>query len=132
MRFLCASTILAAINLIGSTIAAPVVRVHPGGAEDIVITNKDTVNATNPAPANSTSKISAFRVSEEVASTNGRLPLSLVNNYAGSINAYVTGLDSNNELVMLQPDGTWFYPTCDPTISTYVESSSNRKTDTRS
>jgi hypothetical protein len=112
------ASIFAAVSILKGAFAAPVVRVHPGGAEDIIITNKDTVNATNPAPANATSKVSTLKVSEDVASTNGRLPLSLVNNFAGAINAYVTGLDSNSELVMLQPDGTWYYPTCDQSVST--------------
>ena len=44
-------------------------------------------------------------------SNSQRLPLSFVNNLAGTdINAYVTGIDSNNQLVFLQPNGQWYYP----------------------
>ena len=47
------------------------------------------------------------------------LPISLVNNFGGgSINAYVTGLDSSNRLVILQPSGIYYYPTADASIST--------------
>jgi hypothetical protein len=116
MKITFATLILAAAGLLAK--AAPVVKVHPGSAEDIVITNKDTVNATNPGPANATSKASTLKISEDLASTNGRLPLALVNNFAGAINAYVTGLDDKNELVMLKPDGSWYYPTCDQSVST--------------
>ncbi|TKA79678.1 hypothetical protein B0A55_04082 [Friedmanniomyces simplex] len=104
--------------LLGAALAAPIIKVHPGDGSDIIITSQDTVNATQPAPANATATNSTFKLAENVASSNGQLPLFLVNNFAGAINAYVTGLDSNNQLVMLQPDGSWLYPTCDPTVST--------------
>ncbi|QKX61667.1 uncharacterized protein TRUGW13939_08819 [Talaromyces rugulosus] len=41
-----------------------------------------------------------------------QLSLSIVNNLPGdaSVNAYITGLDSGNRLVLLQPDGTWYRP----------------------
>lgn len=48
-----------------------------------------------------------------------QLPLAFVNNFAGgALNAYVTGLDVNDNLVMLQPDGSFYYPTCDSSDST--------------
>lgn len=115
--------------IIGRALAAPVVIVHPGNANNLVITNKDTVNATNPAPLNSTSPAgvnstnpasgnSTLFAKPKVLETE-QLPLSFVNNFAGgAINAYITGLDSNNELVLLQPDGTFYYPTCDSSATT--------------
>ena len=97
--------------LVGRSLAAPVVKVHPGDANDIVITTQDTVNATTPAPANSTIK-------GQIAATE-QLPISIVNNFpGGAINAYVTGLDTSNRLVMLQPDGTFYYPMADSSVAT--------------
>ena len=87
----------ALVGLVGQTLAFPL-TVHPGTAKDIVITNQDTVNATNSAVSNSTS------------GTSGQLSIHMMNNFAGNVNAYVTGLDTNNQLVMLQTDGTWLYP----------------------
>ncbi|KAK0252496.1 hypothetical protein LTR91_004947 [Friedmanniomyces endolithicus] len=116
----------AASALLATALAAPITKVRPGNGTDIIITSQNTVNATEPAPANATRPApanatvasSTFKIAEDIAVSNGRLPLALVNNFAGAINAYVTGLDSNNQLVMLQPDGTWLYPVCDPSIST--------------
>ena len=105
---------LAAMALIGDSVALPVVKVQPGDASDIIITQDDTLNATTPAPANLTmTSNSTVRWLNDVVATNDKLPLSLVNNFAGAINAYVTGLDPENRLVMLQADGEWYYPTCD-------------------
>lgn len=84
--------------LIGNALAAPLI-VHPGTANDVVITNKDTVNATHTAVTNSTG-----------SGGTQQLQIDMVNNFAGSVNAYVTGLDPNNQLVMLQTDGSWLYP----------------------
>lgn len=96
---------------IRAALAAPVVVVSPGDAGDIIITKQDTVNATSPAPFNNNTKT-------EVTSS-GMLPLALVNNLAGgAVNAYVTGLDAQNHLVMLQADGTFYYPTANANIGT--------------
>ncbi|KAI9663292.1 MAG: hypothetical protein M1821_008340 [Bathelium mastoideum] len=96
--FSLSSIILGALaGVISQTLAAPLI-VHPGTAKDIVITNQDTVNATDSAFTNTTT------------SGSGQLSIQMVNNFAGSVNAYVTGLDPNNQLVLLQTDGTWLYP----------------------
>ena len=98
-------------TVIGNAIAAPVVTVHPGNAGDIVITKENTVNATTPAPANSSVKINTI--------SNGHLPVALVNNFpSGAINAYITGLDASNRLVMLKPDGSFYHPSADKSIAT--------------
>jgi len=115
MRGLLNLALAAAGSLVGIVSAAPLVTVHAGSAEDIIITKQDTVNATSPAPEDASSKVAIplSRV-EAVAVKSSKLPLNLVNNYPGdSINAYVTGLDSNGRLVMLRPGGTFFYPKCD-------------------
>lgn len=140
--------------LIRTSLAAPVVIVTPGAASDIVITSNNTVNATTPAPSGSPSTkrativtpgdagdiiITANNTINATTPTRRRstsnadlasrssdtLPLALVNNFAGSVNAYVTGLDSSNRLVMLQADGTFYYPTCDSSQSTPLIISDN-------
>ncbi|KAK5124837.1 hypothetical protein LTR08_005588 [Meristemomyces frigidus] len=124
MRGLFRIGLVTSATFIGHAIAAPIVIVHPGNANDIVITNQDTLNATNTAPANATSKSTA--ITEDAATTrSSQLPLAFVNNFAGSINAYVTGLDPDDQLVFLQPDGTWFYPTSDASQSSPVEITAN-------
>ncbi|MCJ1476645.1 hypothetical protein MMC13_005313 [Lambiella insularis] len=89
--------------IICRTLAIPIV-VSPGGSSDIIITSQDTVNETYAAANSSTpgpAKLAA-------ATT---LPISFVNNLSGgAVNAYVTGLDSNNRVVLLQPNGAWYYP----------------------
>lgn len=99
-----ACAVAATAIIVGRALAAPVITVHPGNANDIVITKDDTVNATNSAPPqpNIHGKMKALE----------KLPISLVNNFpGGAINAYVTGLDEDNRLVMLQPNGAFYYPT---------------------
>lgn len=104
-------TLATAALLYGKALSAPIITVSPGDANDIIITEDNTVNATTPAPANGTVKMHSFAAT----SSTERLPLALVNNFpGGQINAYVTGLDSNNRLVMLKPDGTFYYPSSRP------------------
>jgi hypothetical protein len=104
-------TLAAAVLLYGKALSAPIITVFPGNANDIIITEDNTINATTPAPINGTVNMHSF-----VATTSTeRLPLALVNNFqGGQINAYVTGLDSQNRLVMLKPDGTFYYPSSRP------------------
>ncbi|KAL1311427.1 hypothetical protein AAFC00_001588 [Neodothiora populina] len=88
--------------LIGLATASPM-QVTPGGPEDIIITEENTLNATT---------IATFAPVRILAASGGQLPLALVNNLASSnVHAYVTGLDPNGQLVMLKPDGSWYYPT---------------------
>ena len=100
MHFL--SQILPAVvaAFIGQAAALPLI-VHPGTANDIVITKNNTINGTD-------------RAIPIAPQATEQLQFSFVNNLnGGAVNAYVTGLDDNNQLVMLQPDGTWYYPTAD-------------------
>lgn len=96
-----------------TTWAIPIITVSPGTANDIIITEDNTINATALAPNDTAVVMHSFAAS---ASTNSaKLPLALVNNFPGGrINAYVTGLDSKNRLVMLKPDGTFYYPSSHP------------------
>ncbi|KAK5728759.1 hypothetical protein LTR15_001898 [Elasticomyces elasticus] len=117
MRSILFTIISSASALLGVVSALPVVKVHPGDANDIIINSQNTLNATRAGPANSTTTVSSVQIAEKVALSPGQLPLSLVNNLGGAVNAYVTGLNSGGQLVMLQPDGQWYYPTCDPAMS---------------
>lgn len=104
-------TLAAAVLLYGKAFSAPIITVRPGNANDIIITEDNTVNATAPAPINGTVNMHTF----VATSSTEKLPLALVNNFPrGQINAYVTGLDSKNRLVMLKPDGTFYYPSSRP------------------
>lgn len=75
---------------------------HPGGVQDIVLTKYNTVNGTT---TNTTTP-------PEFGPLGTRsLPLNLVNNFSGgSINAYITGLDANNRVVIVGPNGNFIYP----------------------
>lgn len=79
-------------------LAIPLV-VRPGNEGDIIITEDNTLNQTSTGPP-----------IEHQA--EGQLPISVVNNLAGgeSVYAYVTGKDPNGNIVLLQPDGTWYHP----------------------
>ncbi|KAK8194142.1 hypothetical protein M8818_007329 [Zalaria obscura] len=93
--------ILLALSFLFSHALAVVVS--PGGPANIVITKENTINATTDA-----------RTKVRRDTSSGTLDLSFLNNIDSPyVNAYVTGLDSNGDLVMLQPDGTWYYPTAD-------------------
>lgn len=104
-------TLILAALLYGTAFSAPIITVRPGNEENIIITEDNTVNATNPAPINGTVNVHSFVANP----STGQLPLALVNNLqGGQVNAYVTGLDSQQRLVMLKPDGTFYYPSSTP------------------
>ncbi|KAK4069151.1 CAZyme family GH64 [Trichoderma harzianum] len=104
-------TILTA--LIGAVAAAPslISRVSPfsiakpGGVDDIVITANNTLNGTYH---------SSTTVSKNVIQTRaqaGHLPIQLVNNFSGGqVNAYISGLDTDNRVVFVRGDGSLVYP----------------------
>ncbi|KAJ5175631.1 uncharacterized protein N7482_001508 [Penicillium canariense] len=95
---LVAATIAA---LIGHTLAVPII-VHPGSANNLVITSHDTISE-----AKSTSKPAAAHSAAE----SEELSISVYNNFnSDRVNVYVTGLDSNGEIVLLTPGGNWYTP----------------------
>lgn len=106
---------LAAI-MVGQTLASPVairpqpVKVTPGGAQDIIITKQDTLNGTFKGTSAGTEQ----SIQTVAAAASAALPLEIVNNFAGAtsgeINAYVTGLDTSGNVVFLQADGSFYYP----------------------
>lgn len=103
--------LLAAATILPTTLAAPAARqagpvvVSPGPPESMKVTKDNTLNGTAPNAAAPQS------LSVEAISS---LPISIANNFnGGQLFAYIAGLDPNNRVVMLQPDGTWYYPTSD-------------------
>ncbi|KAF2150244.1 glycoside hydrolase family 64 protein, partial [Myriangium duriaei CBS 260.36] len=99
MRFLRYGAALAAV--VSQVLAGPTIA-KPGGAKNIVVTKDNTLNSTH---------IPGVQILASSASTAGQLQLSLVNSLnSNNVNAYVTGLDNNGNLVMLSPDGSWYYP----------------------
>lgn len=88
------ATATVAAFLAGS-LARPLV-VNPGGVEDIVITEHNTIN--------STSTIKAIQ-------QNNPLQLEIVNNFGSNqMYLYVTGTDRNGVACMLGADGNFYYP----------------------
>ncbi|KAF2149128.1 glycoside hydrolase family 64 protein [Myriangium duriaei CBS 260.36] len=97
-------TLVATLSIATRSLAAPVLTVHPGNAGDLTISAETTINGTRPLTNATRPAIDAVQATE-------KLPLTFTNNFAGNINAYVTGLNSQNEIVILQPDGSWYTPT---------------------
>lgn len=110
--------------LVGNAVAAPVVPrqtvdaipVMPGGVENLVITAANTLNATNPVAVPSQSNVTIHSL---VATP--QLPMSLVNNIGGAVNAYVTGLDPTGRIVFVLSSGQFYYPPADASYTTPVE-----------
>ncbi|KAF3356825.1 Glucan endo-1 like protein [Verticillium longisporum] len=99
MQFL---TFLFALTASAATITPnDFTKACPGGVDNVIVTEANTLNGTV------NSEIGPAR-----APLLGNLPLSLVNNFAGgSLNAYISGLDSNGAVVFLAADGSLVYPT---------------------
>ncbi|VUC25732.1 unnamed protein product [Clonostachys rosea] len=86
-------------------------EIKPGDFASLVITKDNTLNGTYQGeeievPPSNDNDESHIRLSAVAA----QLPLEFVNNFGGAVNAYVTGLDSNNAVVFVRRDGTLFYP----------------------
>ena len=109
------TTILAALAacLIGRSLTIPLV-VHPGNANDIVINSKDTLNGTLIGGTTGTKGADVVNG----ADANPRLGLVFQNNFgAASINVYITGQDTNGNIVFVLADGAFYYP---PSTSSVV------------
>jgi hypothetical protein len=89
---LAAATVAAFIT---GSLARPL-TVHPGGVENIVITEHNTINSTSTIQA---------------VQQNNPLQLEIVNNFGSNqMYLYVTGSDSNGVACMLGADGSFYYP----------------------
>ncbi|KAL2204645.1 glucanase B [Sarocladium strictum] len=77
--------------------------VKPGGVDDIIITEENTLNGTIFK-----NETFVMKVKESRAAT---VDIEIVNNFGGGpINMYVHGLDENNHVVFLGPNGNLIYP----------------------
>jgi hypothetical protein len=107
--------IAAAVAFIVPSLAAPThkyhgIVVHPGDAGDLIITADNTLNGTIPS-AKHIAANSKLTSNPRVLAGTPQLEFAFVNNLPSSnVNAYVTGLDSKNVIVMLAKDGSWYYP----------------------
>ena len=105
----------------GHTLAARVQLLADTSPTATNVTTSDTPMPIAQPPAGDNERL-PFDVNspdESPVGNNERLPLNLVNNFAGTdtINAYVTGLNSENHVVFLQSNGEWHYPTTTTTTS---------------
>jgi hypothetical protein len=83
--------------------------VHPGTVDDIIFTDDNTINGTHSG--NTTVHNPKFKVSAAATGGTEKLKLALKNNFNGDqVNAYVSGQDSAGKVVLLKPDGSWYYP----------------------
>ncbi|CAD0030270.1 unnamed protein product [Aureobasidium pullulans] len=111
MRFSTALSCAFTALLAGHTMAMPF-AITPGDANHVVLTDSNTVNTTQTIQADAVSAdASKPKVNMFAAADSDFIELSFINKLSSSnVKAYVTGRDSNNALVMLHPDGTWYYP----------------------
>ncbi|KAF2498848.1 hypothetical protein BU16DRAFT_505359 [Lophium mytilinum] len=114
MRAFATLAFATAASLIGQALAAPIsgrlisrstgIVVTPGTVDDVIITADNTVNGTVYTGHNGTVTAPRIQATE-------KLSFALVNNFDGAqINAYVTGRDASDNIVMLQADGSWYFP----------------------
>ena len=95
MRGLFGLAVVSAAAFITGPLARPLV-VRPGGVNDVVITELNSIN--------STSKV-------EAVAENNPLQLEIVNNFGSEqMYLYITGKDSNGVACMIAADGSMFYP----------------------
>ncbi|KAJ3578938.1 hypothetical protein NPX13_g1618 [Xylaria arbuscula] len=95
MRGLFGLAVASVATFITGSLARPLV-VRPGGVNDVVITELNSIN--------STSKV-------EAVAANNPLQLEIVNNFGSDqMYLYVTGKDSNGVACMIAADGSMFYP----------------------
>ena len=68
------AALVATATLVGQALAAPLAfpetPVHLGGAQDIVVTNQDTLNATAPAPATANATVKGTKIVEDTVVTS--------------------------------------------------------------
>lgn len=88
---------------ISQSLAAPAsLLVSRGLQTKLIVTAENTINGTNPIPG------AAPAVSNNPLA---QLGFAFINHLpSNNVHAYFTGMDVNGKAVMLQPDGTFYYP----------------------
>ncbi|TFB01048.1 hypothetical protein CCMA1212_006893 [Trichoderma ghanense] len=90
-----------------SRAATPFSVASPGDVHDITLTANNTLNGTYHSPATS----DANKFANQAQPKPGHLPIKLVNSFGGGhVNAYISGLDSENRVVFIKGDGSLLYP----------------------
>ncbi|KAL7934327.1 glycoside hydrolase family 64 protein [Trichoderma chlorosporum] len=90
-----------------SRVANPFSIAKPGGINDIIITANNTLNGTYHSPHTTVSNKTLHARSAQP----GNLPIQLTNNFSGGqVNAYICGLDTDNNVVFVRGDGSLVYP----------------------
>lgn len=126
MRFPLTSTLLIATQLIRTSLGLPNTHHRNDGTikpetHHIRATANLATTLVTPGEITGTIVLDDGNTLNSTTSNTNPLPdtinaqhlsLALVNNFAGKVNAYVTGFTTNGQLVMLQSDGTFYYPTC--------------------
>lgn len=92
--------------LVAQSAAGPTIA-HPGGVDDIIITEDNILNSTTVREFKTAFTSSAAR--------SGPLPISIVNNFGGGMYMYVTGRDSAGTPCLLGANGQYVYPQADGT-----------------
>ncbi|KAI1171090.1 glycoside hydrolase family 64 protein [Nemania sp. FL0916] len=87
-------------GLVAQSAADPTIA-HPGGVNDIIITDKNILNSTATR---------SFKIN---AAQSGALPISIVNNFDSGMYMYVTGRDSAGLPCLLGANGQYVYPQAD-------------------
>lgn len=95
--------VTAALSVVQQTVARPT-ELHPGTAQDIVMTAHDTLNGTSNG---------IFNTPSDGNSTGAALKITVTNNIGSNLKCYVTGQDPNKNKApaILQSNGQWYYPT---------------------
>ncbi|KAI1113248.1 glycoside hydrolase family 64 protein [Nemania sp. NC0429] len=102
MRGLFGLAVAALAGLIAQAAADPIVA-HPGGVDDIIITEDNILNST------------IIRKLKTGAAQSGSLPISVVNNFDSGMYMYITGRDSSGLPCLLGANGQFVYPQADNT-----------------
>ncbi|RFU77496.1 glycoside hydrolase family 64 [Trichoderma arundinaceum] len=97
----------AAPSVFHRAVASPFSIARPGGVDDVVVTEDNTLNGTYHSQH--TTAVSGDSI--KARALGGSLPVQLVNNFGGGqVNAYISGLDSDNRVVFITASGGLVYP----------------------
>jgi hypothetical protein len=106
------TAVLAAVaaGLVGRSLATPVpLVVHPGNANDIVITSQNTLNGT--LIGGKIDQVNDATIINADADADALLGLAFKNNYgAASVNVYITGEDTSGAIVFVTSNGEFYSP----------------------
>lgn len=109
MRGILTLAVATVVGLVGQAFAGPTVA-HPGGVDNIIITEDNILNSTTVRGYNGGSISRIKGAAQAVA-----FPIELHNNFGDGMFMYITGRDTSGVPVLLGPDGKYIYPQADGT-----------------